>query len=360
MVMYGWVFSLQERINQARRQVQPRLLWQYAAVFLIVILTTLILFATKSHIGDTKVSLVYLLLVLCCAMVAHPGVTFFCGLWSFLCYDFFLVPPYFDLRFASPIQVLDPLAFVVAAVVTSAIAERARQHANEKAAYQKADQLRATLLNLVSHNLRTPLATVKTALTTLLTQSDLASENKQLLNYANAEVDHLNRLVANVLQLSRVEAKAVQINERWDALDELINAVLGHWPQETAAGLLNADLSATPPLVQFDFDLIEAVLTNLVDNALRHGKAPVKVSVSTRPGEVWISVEDCGSGIAIPDRRKLFGKFSKIKSKGIGLGLAVCKGLVEAHGGRIWAEFLPQGTRFTFALPYSATEIAED
>src|ERR1700690_355765 len=141
-------------IKRTIRQFTPRLLWQYVIAFVAVIVATLVLFVLKSYIGDTKVSLVYLFIVLCSAAVANPGVTFFCGLWSFLCYDFFLVPPVFDLRFGSPIQILDPLAFLIVAIVTGTIAERARQHANEKAAYQKADQLRATLLNLVSHNLR--------------------------------------------------------------------------------------------------------------------------------------------------------------------------------------------------------------
>ncbi len=351
--MAAWAgITLVQRPRPIRHLIQP--VWQYAVVFLVVILTTLLLFAFKSYVGETKVSLFYLLIVLCCAAKANPGVTFFCGLLSFLCYDFFLVPPVFDFRFDSPGQVLDPLAFVVVAIVTGAIAERARQHANEKAAYQKADQLRATLLNLVSHNLRTPLSTVKTVMTTLLTQDDIDAERKQLLLYADQEVDHLNRLVANVLQLSRLEASAIQINKHWDALDEVISVVLGRWSQEAAEGLLAADLSGTPSLVLFDFDLIEAVLTNLIDNAFRHGRPPVKITVTAQKDEVWISVADAGSGVPMEDRAKLFDRFFNIKSRGVGLGLAVCKGLVEAHDGRIWAEFAPGCTRFIFALPLIA------
>jgi len=355
-VMATWTTNVQQRI----KRWQPRLFWQYSLVFLVVIVTTLVLFEVKSFIGDAKVSLVYLLIVLCCAAVAHPGVTLFCGLWSFLCYDFFLVPPVFDFRFASPIQVLDPLAFLVVAVVTGAIAERSRQHADEKIAYQKADQLRATLLNLVSHNLRTPLSTIKAVLTSLLTQNNIDAESKQLLVYADQEVDHLNRLIANVLQLSRLEASVFQINKRWDVLDELIGTVLSRWPEEAADGTLSANLAETPALVLFDFELIEAVLTNLIDNAFRHGQPPVKVAVSAHPDEIWVSVEDAGAGIPVKDRARLFDKFFNVKSKGIGLGLAVCKGLVEAHGGRIWAEFAPAYTRFTFTLPLVAGAAFEE
>ncbi len=338
-------------ISKTVRQFPPRLLWQYVIAFVAVVVTTLALFVLKSYIGDAKVSLFYLFMVLCSAAVANPGVTIFCGVWSFLCYDFFLVPPVFDLRFASPIQILDPLAFLIVAIVTSTIAERARQHANEKAAYQKADQLRATLLHLVSHNLRTPLSTIKTALSTLLTQDSIDSENKQMLAYADREVDHLNRLIANVLQLSRLEASATRVNKRWDALDEVVSSVLARWPEESAAGLLSANLSGMPAYVKFDFALIEEVITNLIDNAFRYGRPPIRVIVTTHPDEVWISVEDAGSGVPIMDRSRLFEKFFNGKSKGIGLGLAVCKGLVEAHDGRIWAEFTPEATRFTFTLP---------
>src|SRR5579859_900085 len=216
------------------RQLRVRLVLQYVLVFLVVMITTLVLFAFRQDIEDTKLSLFYLLIVLCCAVVAHPGVTFFCGILSFLSYDFFLVPPVFTLRFATPIQALDPLAFLIVAIVAGTIAERARQHADEKIVYQKADQLRGTLLHLVSHNLRTPLSTIKTVLTTLLTQDEMNPESKQLLEYANQEVDHLNRLIANVLQISRLEADAIRINERWDVLDELVGTVLSRWPEALA------------------------------------------------------------------------------------------------------------------------------
>src|SRR5258708_34388515 len=103
-------------------------------------------------------------------------------------------------------------------------------------------------------------------MSTLLTKDDLDPDSKQLILYANLDVDHLNRLVENVLQMSRLEAKTLRITRRWDVLDELITTVLARWPDAVADGTLRADLTQTPFLVLFDFDLVEAVLTNLIDN----------------------------------------------------------------------------------------------
>jgi two-component system sensor histidine kinase KdpD len=329
-----------------------RVVWQYATIFVVVLGLTLALYAIRPYLADANVSLLYLLVVLFCAAVTQPGVTLFCGVWSFLCYDFLLIPPAFALQPESPLQLLDPLTFLVVALVAGALAERSRQHASLIAVYREAEQFRATLLHLVSHNLRTPLAVIKTALTSLLDMPTLSGEGRQLLLDANQEADHLNRLINNVLRLSRLEAHALQLHEDWNALDEVISVVLARWPRATSDGVLSARVSPTLPLVRFDFDLIEAALTNLVDNALRYGHPPVQVTAQECADEIWISVQDAGPGVPEPDRARLFTRFSSTTSKGIGLGLAVCKGLIEAHGGRVWAEFSPGQTRFTLALPF--------
>jgi two-component system sensor histidine kinase KdpD len=202
--------------------------------------------------------------------------------------------------------------------------------------------------------LRTPLAIVKTALTSVLALNTVPSESRALLLDANEECDHLNRLIKNVLQLSRLEAHAVQVNKDWNSLDEVISIVFRRWPDDVNRRALTAEIPDSLPLLQFDFELIEAVLTNLTENALRHGCPPVRIAVTAHESEVWISVEDRGRGIPLQHRAQLFKPFSTTKASGIGLGLAVCKGLVEAHGGRLWATFEPGQTQFIFALPFVA------
>lgn len=327
-----------------------RLAGQYVIVGLAILGTTLIIFSLRPVFGNINISVLYLFIVLGCAAFAHPSVTLFSGLLSFLCYDFFLVPPYLTLQVASPIQLIDPLAFLAVAVVTCIMAERSRRRTIQAEIYREADQLRATLLNLVSHNLRTPLAIVKTALTSVLALNAMPSESRLLLQDANEETDRLNRLISNVLQLSKLEAHAVQINKDWNSLDEVISIVFRRWPDALADGSLKAQILDDLPLLQFDFELIEGVLTNLTENAFRHGCPPVRITIAKHEAEVWTTIEDAGPGVPLQHRAQLFQPFSTSKASGIGLGLAVCKGLVEAHGGRLTATFEP--TRFNVILPY--------
>ena len=325
------------------------LLGQYLATLITVLLATFALFNLRSYLGDANISLLYLLIVLFCAATANPRVTIFCGVLSFLCYDFFLIPPIFDIRPSSPIKLLDPLAFFVVALVTGILAERSRQYAVEKATYQQASQFRTTLLHLVSHNLRTPLATIKTALSSLLASPTMPP--LELLTAADHECDRLNRLISNVLQLSRLDADAIQLHKDWNGLDDVVSTVFSRWRTEVTEKKLSASFPESLPLIQFDFELIESVLTNLVENAFRHGSPPVKVGIDLHDKSVNICVEDCGHSLVRANQTKLFHQFSTSKMGGLGLGLAVCKGLITAHGGRIWVESDSWRTRFIFSLP---------
>jgi two-component system, OmpR family, sensor histidine kinase KdpD len=336
------------------------ILRQYVTVLITVLLVTYALFNLRASLSDTNISLLFLLIVLFCATTAAPGVTVFCGVISFLCYDYFLVEPVLSFTPGVPIKLLDPLAFLVVALVTGMLSERSRRHAVEVATYRQASQFRATLLHLISHNLRTPVATIKTALTTLLTLDDIQAAHRELVAGANQECDRLNRLIGNVLQLSRLDAHAVELHTDWNGLDEVISAVFSRWPEATADKRLTATIPQPLPLIRFDFALIESVLTNLVENAFRHGKPPIHVELKFYDAEVQVQVEDCGPGIAPSARTSLFQPFSMARSGGLGLGLAVCKGLIEAHQGRLWAEFVPGKTRFVFSLPLIVYKDRED
>jgi K+-sensing histidine kinase KdpD len=334
--------------------------WQYAAVLGAVLVITFGLFLLREKLGDTNISLVYLLIVLFCAVTTEPGVSIFCSGVSFLCYDYFLIEPIFNFIPYSPTKLLDPLAFFVVALVTGALSERSRQIAADKAAYQQASQFRTTILHLVSHNLRTPLAAIKAALTSVLASETLSETSKDLLASANQETDHLNRLIGNVLQISRLDTQTVQLREDWNGLDDVISSVFGRWRSLVQSKELTATIPPTLPLIKFDFALIENVLINLVENAVRHGHTPIHVYVELQTSEVWVSVNDSGNGVPIEQREQLFKHFTSVKSGGLGLGLAVCKGLVEAHHGRLWANFRPAQTSFTFALPLMVYKESDD
>jgi two-component system sensor histidine kinase KdpD len=341
---------LQRGSASTEREIKGSI-WQYAVALGIVALTTAGLFSLRPYFGDANISLVYLLIVLFYATAARLGVALFCSILSFLCYDYFLIPPIFTFIPESPVKLLDPLSFLVVAVVTGLLAERSRQHAAQLTIYRQASQFRTTLLHLISHNLRTPVATIKTALTNLLATKDIEASHLDLLSTANRECDRLTRLITNVLQLSRLDANSVELHQDWNALDEVISAMFSRWSEAVSNQSLTAHIPQSLPLILFDFALISEVLTNLVDNAFRHGCAPVQVGIELHEQEIWISVLDAGPGAPVAERDKLFQPFSPAKSGNLGLGLAVCKGLVEAHHGRLWAEFNPGKTRFTFSLP---------
>ena len=234
----------------------------------------------------------------------------------------------------------------------TALVERARlQRENLRIeVLQRTDALRAALLSSVSHDLRTPLTSIKAAASSLL-QEDVEWDEEARRGFARSierEADRLNRLVGNLLDMSRIEEGALKPEKEEYSLTALIHDVLGRLEPLLEGRVVRTHL---PPddllLVNLDYLEIDQVLTNLIENAVRYTPAgsPIEVSAHSEGEEVEISVADRGQGIPPADLARVFDKFYRVLHgqhpasypTGSGLGLAVCKGLVEAHGGRIWA-----------------------
>jgi two-component system sensor histidine kinase KdpD len=128
----------------------------------------------------------------------------------------------------------------------------------------------------------------------LLTLGEIPSAHLDVLSAANRECDRLNRVISNVLQLSKLDAHSIQLHQDWNALDEVISTVFSRWPDAVTEMTLTAQIPQSLPLILFDFTLISEVLTNLVDNAFRHGCPPIQVAVELHTEEVWIGVQDAG------------------------------------------------------------------
>lgn len=229
------------------------------------------------------------------------------------------------------------------------------------------ERLRAALLSSVSHDLRTPLAIITGALTSL-TEAGATLDRvtaEELAQTACDEAQRLNRLVGNLLEMTRLEAGAVRVRKEWQPLEEVVGAAVGRVADaQGAAGALpggrplTIELAPDLPLVPLDGVLIEQVLVNLLDNAVRHTPAgtPVELRARREGAGVLVEVADYGSGLAPGDEAKVFDKFYRggaDRGRGnVGLGLAICRGMVEAHGGRIWAENRTGGgAAFRFTLP---------
>ncbi len=232
---------------------------------------------------------------------------------------------------------------------------------------QRTDALRTALLSSISHDLRTPLASIKAAASSLL-QEDVQWNDEERRSFALAiehEADRLNRLVANLLDMSRIEGGALKPEKEWYPIDELIHDVLGRVQPILQNRTVQTDLPEDLPPVQLDYLQIDQVLTNLIENAVRYTPtdSPIEVSVNVEGDQMVISVADRGPGIPPSDLERVFDKFYRVlgrpaeRTTGSGLGLAVCKGLVEAHGGHIWAENREGGGAiFRFTLPLGSKE----
>ena len=249
-----------------------------------------------------------------------------------------------------------------AAAAAVAIDRRRLQEAATQAEIlQKSDELKSALLSSVSHELRTPLATIKTGITALLQEGlrwDRAVQ-REVLSAANAEVDRLTRLIGNLLDLSRIEAGALQPDRQWyeigDAVREAVCRIAGRLPDHT----VTVEIPDGALSVFVDYVQIQQIVANLVDNAAKYSPpgTAIDVTAAAEDGHLVVRVRDHGPGIPAPDAERIFSKFYQIgrPSGGTGLGLAICRGLVEAHGGRIAVENPGEpGAVFAVTLPLGA------
>ena len=240
------------------------------------------------------------------------------------------------------------------------LAEQAR-HAR---LLEETDQLKTALLNAVSHDLRTPLAAITGVLSTLHDDMALLDEGArhELVYTAWAEARRLNRLVGNLLDMTRLEAGALKIVRQEADIEDLVGSALAQLPGRLQGRAVEIVLPADLPPVEMDFTLMVQVLVNLLDNAVKYSPSAAPISVTARVAgrEMVVAVEDRGPGLPPGDPQQLFTRFFRVDRDGVGgtgLGLSIAHGIVHALGGRIWASDRPGGgASFAFALPLTAAE----
>lgn len=215
---------------------------------------------------------------------------------------------------------------------------------------------RSALLSSVSHDLRTPLTTIKAAVTGLL-QADVPWEEQDrraMLEDIDSEADHLTTLVNALVELSRIEMGALILEKEWCDLREIVHGVLPRLARVLAGRPVRLRLPAALPLLYVDHAQIERVFYNLLENVARHSPAQAEIVIQAdvlAEGEVRVQVIDPGLDIGEDERERIFKSFYNLRSYGNGMALAICRGIVEAHQGRIWVEAADEGTRFLFTLP---------
>lgn len=253
------------------------------------------------------------------------------------------------------IHVLESLANQMALAIDRAMISMEAQQALLKA---QTEALRNTLLSSVSHDLRTPLASITGAITTLLQEEVSFAEDQmqELLQTIYEEADHLNQIIRNILDMTRLEAGAIKVKKAWLPLEEIIGAVLNRLDERLKGRSVRTRLPEDLPVLSFDPLLIEQVLVNLLDNAIKYTppETPIELSAQVRDGEIIVEIADRGAGIPVGEEERIFDKFVRGSGAGggIGLGLTICRAIINAHGGWIKAENRKDGGAvFRFALP---------
>lgn len=319
-----------------------------------------IIFALKPVAPVLSLGVLYLFAVLPIAVVWGLPYAIGVSVVSMLAFNFFFLPPTHTLRLADSENWVALLVYVVTAISVSELAARARRRAREAReteTLRRSDAVKTAVLRSVSHDLRSPITAIMTA-TDVLEDSGEAltsAEREELHSAIRLQIQRLDRFVANLLDVSRLEAGAARpVPELW-TIDGLIARAL------EAVGPDNARIEVTvpdeSPPVSVDAAQLEHALVNLLENALKFSSVTDRVELvaETQTDEVVLRITDHGPGIPLDEQESIFEPFH---GRGSGLGLAIARGFVQLNGGRLWIESEP-GSGTTFALAFPAVHAAD-
>jgi K+-sensing histidine kinase KdpD len=257
-------------------------------------------------------------------------------------------------------EILQHLARPMAIAIENARLYQATREALEK--LKELERLKTEVLSSVSHELRAPLAAIKGFASSLL-QSDVrwdAKTQRGFIQIIDQEADRLTQMVTDLLDMSRIEAGMLRLEKSWHQFSDIVEGMAGRLSTLTENHTLQLDIPPGLPPLFVDEGRIQQVISNLVSNAAKYSPEGSRITIAAQPrsGDLLLSVADEGQGIAPEHLERVFDRFYQVKSgltrlkPGAGLGLAICRGLVEIHGGRIWVESSPgQGATFYFSLP---------
>ncbi|HEV7398160.1 MAG TPA: DUF4118 domain-containing protein [Pyrinomonadaceae bacterium] len=380
----------------------------YGGAVLGVGLVTILLAPFHEQINSTTVALAFLLIVLFVALFWGSRPALLASLLGVFSLNFFFLPPLYTLSIAHSQNWVALTAFFTTALAVGQLSASAKKRAEEaeaarreierlytelQSAFERASQaealrqsekLKSALLDAVTHDLRTPLTSIKASITTLLdevrgrSQEDqvvpLDAESRQeMMEVIDEESDRLNRFISGLIDLARIEAGELHLRRRWGTVEEIISTALARAENLIRGHQVNVDVESELPVVRVDERAVSEVVYTLVDNAAKYSPKGSAINISARlsgDGMILMAVEDQGGGIAPNLRERVFDKFfratrdgdiSTHKPSGTGMGLAIAKGIIEAHAGRIRIESGTngRGTRVVFTLPIGDEEFFE-
>ena len=372
----------------------------YGVALVVICAATVVLRSFGDHVNPTTVALTFLLLVLFLATAWGPKPAVLASVVAASSFNYFFLPPVGTFTISDPHNWVAIIAFLLTAVTVGQLSARAKQrteeaeagkqeierlyeelrNAFERASHAEAlrqsEKLKSALLDAVTHDLRTPLTSIKASITTLLDEvrgrTDgnqmvaLDEESKiEMMEVIDEESDRLNRFIGGLIELARIEAGEMHLRRRWGTVDEIISAALQRAEPMTRGHDVEVNIDDDLPVVRVDERAVSEVVYTLVDNAAKYSPKGTSIRVTAQrydEGMIKIAVEDRGEGIAIDLRERVFDKFfratrdgdvSTHRPSGTGMGLAIGKGIVEAHKGEIWIESGTggKGTRVVFTVP---------
>ena len=354
----------------------------------------------QQQVNATTVALAFLLVVLFVALFWGSRPALVASVLGVFCFNFFFLPPLYTLNVAHAENWVALIVFFTTALAVGQLSARAKQRAEEaesrkleverlytqlQAAFEReseaeaikrSERLKSALLDAVTHDLRTPLTAIKASITTLIDEAREQTEESQpvaldaesrseMLEIIDQESDRLNRFISDLIDLARIEAGELRLRLRWGAVDEIISTALARAKSLSANHHLRIDTEKELPVVRVDANAVSEVVYTLVDNATKYSPAGSSIVIQAQRGPegmVTMAVEDEGGGIDRAMRERVFDKFFRAtrdgnvttqQPSGTGMGLAIAKGIIEAHEGKIWIESgrNGKGTRVVFTLP---------
>ena len=381
----------------------------YIGAFLGSAVVTISLGPFHEQINSTTVALAFLLVVLFVAIFSGSRPALLASVVAAFCFNYFFLPPLYTLTIAHPQNWVALIVFFTTAIAVGQLSARAKQRAEEAEvakseieslyrqlqvafkqashaeALKQSEKLKSALLDAVTHDLRTPLASIKASITTLIDEAKGRTEDNQpvsldaasrfeMLQIIDEESDRLNRFIGGLIEMARIEAGELGLRRRWGPIDEMVSAAIVRAEPVTQRHLVRINIEKELPVVRVDERAVSEVVYTLVDNAAKYSPEGSTIRINARrAGEelIQVEVEDEGSGIAPELRERVFEKFFRAtrdgdvttrQPSGTGMGLAIAKGILEAHEGRIWIEPSTggKGTRVVFTLPIGDEEIVPD
>lgn len=375
---------------------------QYSIATGGIAVITAILAPFQPHLNPITVALSLLLVILFIATFIGRNPALAASLIAVLSFNFFFLPPVGTWTIEDPQNWIAWAAFSITAVTAGELSAYARRRAAEaergkaeierlyselQSAFTQASQaealrqsekLKSALLDAVTHDMRTPLTSIKAAVTSLLDDEktgdptfQLDAEGRQeFLEIINEETDRLNRFIDGMVELARLEANAMQLRRAWSGIDEIITIALERADPFLRNRNVMIESPQELPAVRVDAKALAEVVYTLLDNAAKYSEAGSSIKITahqTNDEMIEIAVIDQGQGIPVELRERVFDKFfratmeDKNKSAGssLGLGLAIARGIIESHGGQIWVTDGEnnRGTRVAFTVPIGDDEI---